>query len=490
MLGSVTFGGLASGLPTDLVDQLMSAQQTRKKTLERDRDYFTKQLSTYDTLVSKLKSFQSTVEDLQSASSFSPHTASSSDTTRISISSDSTAVEGNHSVEVQRLATNATFVADTGTAALTDTLGQAGGTFDFSYIGSGGTPEAISVAFNSTDTLSDLVSKINSAAFTSGSGFSAGVMYDGSQYRLTLTAKDAGAGVRAADGTTTTSRISAVSFSANDAFASITQTRAGVDAQMKVDGVSNIYSSSNSVNNVLTGVTMSLGQVSSGVVPGGAGVGAATGSDNQLGGTGTDIMISISNDSTTLKTTLDSFVTAYNDVINFISGQKEQYFSGESLTRSIVSQMRSVINTPTGDGSGGTLTPYSTLAEIGLRTDQKLGTISFDSTKLDAAISSNFKAISSIFTTTDATGNDGVAHRMADLLSGITDSTDGSVTARQDGLQNRIDSQQERIDKETIRLDAEKERLTLKFATLERLITQMKGSSGSLESTLSSLNSK
>ncbi len=208
-LGSIQFGGLASGLPPDMVDQLMKAQEYRLKSLNRDKDFFTNQKSTFSELESLLSSLSSTATTLQEDSTFAPHTASSSDEDVLEVTADSSAVAGTHTVAVSRLASSHTVMTGAGVTSETDTLASVA-TFSFDYNGQSYDNTDFLIAAD--DDLATIASRIGSFEFTDGSGdtedgISASVLYDGSNYRLVLAAKDQGAQTRNSDGTTATSRI-------------------------------------------------------------------------------------------------------------------------------------------------------------------------------------------------------------------------------------------------------------------------------------------
>jgi flagellar capping protein FliD len=80
--------GMASGLPADIVDQLMATEQTRLTSMENDQDYFEYQLTVFDELDSMLLSFSSSAQTLQETSSWSPHTSSSSDEDILQVAAD------------------------------------------------------------------------------------------------------------------------------------------------------------------------------------------------------------------------------------------------------------------------------------------------------------------------------------------------------------------------------------------------------------------
>lgn len=585
-VGNISFGGLASGLPSDMVDQLMAVEQKRLTTLQNTRTAESKKTSALDQLGSKLSALASTATTLQSESSWSPHTATSSDTDKVAVSASYEAVAGTHTLEVERLASSQTKISAGGVTDSTDTISVVN-SFSFTYNGTAYTNTDFAIAVG--DTLADIASKINNHTYQDDEkGVSASVLYDGTNYRLALTAKDQGAVARNSDGTTATERLTAVSYditwdpaksnatwntaaatgntvalSAATAFTDATvpatalnltdlsfmyagtpytladfgfiagdtptladiadaitnqnisglkasvvndgyenrlvidgatpisaltstldfgsstlstvefgvfQTAKGEDAKLKVDGLSNIYSHTNSVTDVLPGVTMTLKETTSSA-----------------------ITVTVTDDTSTLKGTLESFTSAFNDVIDYINTNKTGSLYGSTIARSIISQLRNELNTSTAknDTSGDLLSPFSILAELGLRTDQKTGKISFSSTELDTALSTNFTVLSDLFTNTQtevgAANKAGLAYRLEDLLDNLTNSTTGALTGVKNSQEARLDSLDKSIEREQARLEKVRDRLTKKFSNLEQLVSSLNSQGSALTSALSKL---
>ncbi|MBF0132699.1 MAG: flagellar filament capping protein FliD [Magnetococcales bacterium] len=600
-IGNISFGGLASGLPSDMVDQLMSVEQKRLTTLQNTRTAESKKTSALDQLGSKLSALASTATTLQSESSWSPHTATSSDTDKVAVSASYEAVAGTHSLEVIRLASSQTKMSAGGVTDSADTI-AVGGITSFGFTYNGTAYDNTDFAIADGDTLADIASKINNHTYQDGEkGVSASVLYDGTNYRLALTAKDQGAVTRNSDGTTATERLTGVSFNmtwtggaiwdttaatgntvaisaatpltdatvtvnglaglndptdptefgfyyngydpdingiedpytlssfgfvagdkptlseiadaitnqnisglkasvVNDGYENrlvidgatpisgltsalvfgsstlstvefgVFQTAKGEDAKLKVDGLSNIYSHTNSVTDVLPGVTMTLKETTSSA-----------------------ITVTVTDDTSTLKTTLNSFTTAFNDVIDYINTNKTGSLYGSTIARSIISQMRNELNTSTAknDASGDLLSPFSILAELGLRTDQKTGKISFSSTELDTALSTNFTVLSDLFTNTQtevgAANKAGLAYRLEDLLDNLTNSTSGALTGVKNSQEARLTSLDKSIEREEARLEKVRDRLTKKFSNLEQLVSSLNSQGSALTSALSKL---
>lgn len=470
-IGSVQFGGLASGLPPDLVDQLMTGQQTRLNSYERDKSWFNEQRSSYSALQAELTTLSSRAVALQDETAWAPHTVSSSDTDRITATADNSAMAATHTLYVGQLATNDTFVMDTGLESATTTLTETA-QLSFNYNGT-----AYSIDDLSGSTLSDVASQINALDYGSEDGVAASVLYDGSTYRLVLTANDSGLNDGAA-------RIDGISLTNAGEAQAFTNTVAAQDAIFNIAGV-NATSTSNAVSDVLTGVTLELKAVTSGTQV----VGGVVDASNM----GTGVAVSITDDTDALKTTLNGFVDAYNRVIDFVSNSRNGVLSGSTTLRSVVSQLRNVLNSRTSqsDGSGDALSPFSTLAELGLRTDPKTGRISFDGTSLDDAIDSNYNAITALFTNTQArvgTGNNaGIAHRFESVINSMTNSSNGTLSNQDSGLQSRIERLNKDIERENARLEKVRQQLTLKFSNLEQMVSKMNSAGSAMANALAQL---
>ncbi|MBF0624262.1 MAG: flagellar filament capping protein FliD [Magnetococcales bacterium] len=475
-LGSITFGGLASGLPSDIVEQLMQAEQTRLTGMARQKSVYDNQRSSISELKTKLLALESKSEDLQDAANFRPHYGESSDTDVLTVTTDSDALAASHTVVVNQLATHATFVSGTGLTDSTATL-DAAETINFTYNGT-----AYNVALAAGSTLTDIAQTITYTDYgdDAGEGVVASVLYDGTNYRLMLRAKDSGDNAGA-------ERITLDAFTNGDwsfgggahtvTEAGFAQTITGQDASLTVDGIA-VTSTSNAVSDAITGVTLNLKNTG-------------------------NVTAAIYNDTDTLKETLNSFIESYNDVVSYINSATTKGGTLEregALGRSIISQLRTELNTSTNNVSTSgfpTLSPFSRLAEIGIQTNAKDGTLSLDDDAFTNAVSNDFNVIADVFTATPsaanktafatAGGNEGISHRLADLIDDLTSSTGSTFSGKLTGLDSRISLMEDRIEREEIRLEKVRERLTLKFANLEQMVNSLNSSGSSLTQALAKL---
>lgn len=481
-LGSVTFGGLASGLPSDIVDQMMQAEQIRLQSYSARKSEYQTEKSAFTTLSSKLLSLKSKMEDFQDVSNLSPKTSTSSDEDKMTVSASSTAMEGVHTIAIANLATydtHATEGISSSSLAWDETETTANGTaFQFTYQGKSfsfdGTGTDYSLGVTDGMTLANIAETINDFDFGDSAvlndededGIAASIMFDGSNYRMVMTARNSGASnnitINQGD-LSFDDGLGVGTFETIDVANNVDTV--GLDASMTVNGVP-VTSSDNTVDDVIPGVTLTL-----------------------LETTTTDLTININNDSEALKTTVQEFVDSYNDVISYINSEKSNSFSGESLVRSVIYQMRNELNSATSDTDGTSLTGYSRLASMGIETDSS-GKLSIDSSTWDDAVVEDYEGIINIFSNemdTSGTGTEGLAFRLEDLIDDLTQSSTGTIAAKTSGLDSRIDSVEDRMIREQTRLEKVRERMTLKFANLEQLMNNMNGSSGAMMQSLSNL---
>lgn len=485
-IGSITFGGLASGLPSDIVDQLMKSEQTRLQGYQTRKSGYETQQSAFSSLSSKLLTLKSASETLQDSAYFTPYTATSSDTDEMTVASSSTAMEGVHSVAITQLATFDTHATEGLTASSytwdeTQTDLTADSDFKFTYMGKtfsfdgtindgGGGVTDHSLGVTDGMTLANIAQTINDFDFatalgdTDEKGISASIMYDGSKYRMVMTSRESGSSKNlTVDQGVLQFSNGAAGHESLDVANNVDT--AGQDANMTVNGVP-VTSTSNTVEDVIPGITMTL-----------------------LDASGTTLQINVNNDTDTLKSNIQGFVDSYNDVIDYINQEKGDNFSGESLVRSVISSLRSEINTSTTNTDGTSLS-LSRIASLGIQTDSSTGKLAIDSTDFSEAVGEDFDALSQIFTTElddDSVGTKGLSYRLDDLITELTKSSTGQVAVKTSSLSTRIDSLDDSIDRELTRLEKVRERLTLKFANLEQLINNMNGSSQSMLQALNSM---
>ena len=244
-------------------------------------------LSTLSTDISGFTDFQGILSTMD---------GSSSDPSVLELTSaSSSAVPGTHTVVVNSLATTSSGYF-TAIANANDTLS---GSISIA-VGSGA---AQTITVDSSDnTLSGLAGAINKA----GVGVTASVITDANGSRLSLVSNTSGSG-----GDITIGSSTSLTDTTTGTALTYTSPVPGANASLVVDGIA-VSASSNTVSTVIPGVTFQL------LAP----------SPITNGTTPETIQVQIINDTSTVSSALESFVSDYNNVISAINAQETNNTSG------------------------------------------------------------------------------------------------------------------------------------------------------------------
>jgi len=470
----ITVSGLSSGMDTaSIISQLQAVEAKPIVAIQQKEAGYQVKLSAYGTLQSGLSSVKDALTNLESLDNVTSFSAASSDTGLLTASAESGAVAGNYTVTVNSLATAQKLQS----VAFTKSGAVGEGTIHLAV----GTNTAVDIAVSATDTISDVAKSINAA----GAGVSANVVFDGTNYYLTLAGKTTGA-ANAISLTVTEAGTSASSDPLNQdttglsklvydsaGTKNLTQIQAANDADISVDGIAHITRSTNTISDAISGVTLSL----------------------KSADINTAVTVSVDQDNSLLTSRLNAFVTAFNDVSDTLNNlqsydpktQATGTLFGDSTIRRIQSQLRDLINNPV----PGLPTGSNHLSDMGVKftnTDAlaTAGKLVLNSATLNSQLSKNFDSVSKFFTSA-ATGSEGFSARMLTSVQNILDTKTGTLTVRTKGIQSTIDSLGKQVDSMNTRLAANETRLKTQFSSLEVLLGQYKNQSDSLTKQLTEL---
>ena len=469
-VGSITSTGIGSGLNvTDILDRLMAVEQRPLTLLQTAGTSLGTKLSN----VGKLQGYFATLRDkanvLTSPTLWSGTTATSADTSAVTVATTSNAVAGSHVVNVSRLAVGQT-VTSAALPAASSTLGEGTLTIALGSYGAGEpasdfTPKAdssavrISIGAGETS-LSAIRDKINSA----GAGVTASLVTDASGTRLSLRSKETGAEnafrisvAEAGGGSDAATGLSALGYDASADSAPMARTTTAANAALSVNGIA-LSSASNTLTNVVDGLTLNLVKPSTG-----------------------DVAVSVATDTASAKTAITDFVSAFNTLASFIRTQTAYNadsktagaLQGDQGTLSLQSQLRSVLN----EGSSAS-SAWSRLSDIGLvmKTD---GTLETSATKLDNALG-NMAELKKLMAGDGSTSAEmGFVRRFKNLADAALGSS-GLFESRNSSLQTSIarnsksqDAMEQKLEKTRARLQAQYAALDTKMASLNNLSTYM-----------------
>ena len=440
---------------TQLTTAEMSAQNAN---VTAQQTAVTANVSALGTLKSALSTFQSSLtafSGIGSSSAFNALAATSSDNTVFTASASPGAAVGTYQVQVQSLAQSQQLISNIFSGGANSSVGT--GTLNMS-LGS----QNFSVNIDSSNnTLAGIRDAINSAA--NNPGISAALVYGtGNNAQLVLTSSQTGAAntisVNASGGD---GGLNVLSYSSGNT-TNFTQQQAAQDATISIAGVTH-SSSSNVVSNALDGVTLNL----------------ATAKPN------TNINLTVTNDSNHVSSLLQSFVTAYNTMIQQItplgSYDATTQTAGPMLGDPILTGIQNQLFQAMSNTVSGTSAPYNSLASLGITTN-KDGTLSLDTNVLNSALSTNFQSVVSVLG-----GANGVVSRLGSMLDTALSST-GIIQTRSDNLT----TQQTTINNESAAITAQtavvQQRFMTQFNAMDTFLAQMQNTSSFLTQQFNALN--
>ena len=197
-------------------------------------------------------------------------------------------------------------------------------------------------------------------------------------------------------------------------------------------------------------------------------------------GAGT-IAVNVSRDTSAVKTSIKALATAYSEVVKFIN-ERNTYdittkeggiFFNEPTVRTVLSQLRNALSS-----SVSGLTTYTSVGEVGFKTERD-GTVTIDDAKLDAALSSNYSAVKSLFI--NQTGSTGVAQLVTNAVDVLDDIEAGAVTLRKESLTDQIFDITDEIARKEDIISQYEERLRRQYAALDGLLGRLQSQSGFLQ---------
>jgi len=401
---TVNTAGLMSSSGFDvqgLADTMMEAAAAPEQAWKNQQTTLSGQTSALNQLSSDLSSVNSSVQSLTDVlGAFAQRTASSSDSGIVSATATTAATVGQHTVTVTSLATKAVYYSDTSVA--TGDTALSGGSMTVTV---GSNIQTVSIG-GSTNTLNTLAKKINGLNM----GVTASVITDTSGAKLALVSNNTG---KASDISLTTTADSALTF---------TKSSDGADAVASVDGIP-VTSANNVISNVIPGLTLNL--------------------NGQLPGSPVTVSVEANADGVTQAVT--DFVNAYNALTSDINAQftydstsgSSGVLAGDSTVRTVQEELMQAVSGINVSNSG---TP--TLGSLGITMNDD-GTLSLDSSTLNAALSSQFSDVQTFFQ--DPT--QGFATQLGTLMTSLSDPVNGAfvvdlqgITNTQTGLTNDINN--------------------------------------------------
>jgi flagellar hook-associated protein 2 len=448
----ITSTGIGSGLNISAIVSSLTTNYGAAQTnqLNNQKSTLTAQVSAYGTFTSALDTLQGTLSALEDPTDLAGFDATLADKNIASATTDSHAVAGTYSLQVNNLATSQTLTSQpiasgssiVGTGTLTIAVGGA----------------STSIAIDSgDDTLSSIASAINAAANNPGVTASVITTTDGA--RLVLSGTTTGA----ANAITVTQTggdggLASIAYDPANAVSGLTQTQAAQDASFSINGFP-ATSASNQVTGAITGVTLNLLQASAAATP---------------------TTLTISPDTTAAQTSIGNFVTALNGVLSAIqtltgydpTTQTAGVLNGNATLQSFQNQLENILDQVNSGGTGS----VKTLSDLGITADTD-GNYDTDSTKLGNALTGSLSSVASLLG-----GKNGIATQIDSLVDGYTQ-PGGLLDTINQGLTSSLTS----VNKAQAALAAQ---LAIYSATLTQEYNAMDKAVAALKQTQTYLNAE
>ena len=184
------------------------------------------------------------------------------------------------------------------------------------------------------------------------------------------------------------------------------------------------------------------------------------------------VTLDIEPDYSKIEEALNTFVSAYNDVISTIktSTTSSGTIGSDATLRSLSSTLKNILSgTNENDGA------YNLLSQIGISTSSSdISNISIDSTKLKEALKDNTYSVKQLLSDGyTAQENTGVFDKMADTLSAVLDSEKGYFATYTDSINSQITSLNKRIDSANEKLTAYQTLITSKFNKMDSTMSSL-----------------
>ena len=247
------------------------------------------------------------------------------------------------------------------------------------------------------------------------------------------------------------------------------------DAVINFEGLT-INRGSNSVNDVISGTTIDLNGVTSSAV-----------------------RLNVTSDTSTLKTSLQDVVTAYNSLNSSLDnmgsvkdGSTDTLNGALAGDGSLISYIKNNIRTAVFNESSTKSGNVNALRDLGISIDRS-GKMTFDETTYNSMVLNNFDDISKMLTAGTSnqsaydTASKGLSQDIATTLEGLTDK-DGIVTTRSTNASSVLADHKEELTKLETRMTAVYQRYLSQFTAMESMMASLDATKDYLTGQLESLS--
>ena len=442
---AVAFGSINTGLPKDIVQQIMKAEQIPVQNMEKQKSKITEKKGLLDQLVKLTEDVRGHLAMNANARALRELKVDTNNEI-VSVTTDKNrALPGSYQFEVLELAQKSSAMS----SGFEDK--------DESYVGVGfiqfslpnGETRDIYVD-SENSSLSAIAKLINKE---SSLGINANVINDGSgsetPWRLILSFKDTG--------DDNLVEFPYFYFVDGDQDFYLEFEREARDAKVKMDGFE-LELPENKANDLIPGVQIDLKKAKP----------------------GEEFSIKITEDTEAVSTKVSDLVSKVNAVIQFIKEQNtmdektdtSRTLGGDSILQSLEGRIRGAIFKDVITDKGP-----RRASDLGISFSRE-GILSFDQKKFQALLNQDYQNVAQILTGTflENGKSNGVMDNLNDAVNVVLRSPDGLLQSRKRSMQNQISEIDRRIDQKQKFLAEKEKNLKDKFARLEGTISKIRSS--------------
>lgn len=458
-MSDIRMMGAYSGIDMGMVEQIMEAEAAKGVRFTQQKEQYTKSQNAWKDLNTRLDSLYKRLEDLQKPDTFNSKAVNLTGSSSVSASAATTAATGDYRVQVSKLATQTQLTGGRVQIPKTEIDGvETAGTIRSELKLSGefnvklDNDETFTIEVTETDSLVSISEKINNSSDNSGIRSS---IVDN---RLILTHTEYGEKDLNVEGDLAESLgLKGIDINTGSDIDSVK----GQNAVFTINGITVDDRASNTISDVVDGVTFNLTNVHNG-------------SESTI--------ISVTEDLNKGAEALQKLVDQYNSTQTYITSQlsvgdpsadnnETGTLVGDGTLMRLQSNLRSMMTSTDSHG-----TDIKGLQALGVSVDRN-GTASFDRSKMEKQVKDNPNAVKDFFSPTneilDEDGEElrpetkGFSTTMRRFVNQYISSSTGIIKTRRDTYDRMIKDVNNRIEKFEERLEMRKARYIKQFSALD-----------------------
>ncbi|MFW5962094.1 MAG: flagellar filament capping protein FliD [bacterium] len=443
---SIGFSGLGSGLDTEsMVKELMQLERRPIQQLQQQQQDINTSISAWKEIEGKLSAFQE--KNQQLSSSFDSMAINADNEEIVTVSAETSAIEDVYDLTVVQLAQTHSIASDRHNDIRENK--EINGTF---YI------NGADITITNNDSLIDIRNLINENT----NDVTASIVDN----RLVLTSTQEGANsqIDLIDDTETKllQKLGLLINDEQDNTNFKNELREAQDSIINLNGIEGITRSSNVLDDVLQGVTLTLEEEGS-------------------------TSFSVAKDLDSMVKEVNKMIESYNGVQEMIQSHSSlnATLQGDSTLNNLRFDLRQNLTNIINVNEDESLLPSS----LGIEVDRH-GVATVNETKLRQALEKDFSQVKkTLFATHEKEGYSGIQERLNSRLDLRLDRYDGSIPGATERLENRSKDIDKQIENLNYRMGLREKQLRDQFLAMERAVSQNRGQASWLEGQFSQLSS-